>query len=105
MVVAIVLMVTQWLQAWLSFKNQPTLPKKDNKKSTNPDEIPALDPQVMQKMMLYVFPVMIGAMALFFPLGLGLYWWIGLLFMIVQQLYVNTKGNREKKMGEIIKKS
>lgn len=47
--------------------------------------MPQLDPRMMQNMMLYFLPLVIGISALFFPLGLGLYWWIGLLFMIVQQ--------------------
>lgn len=99
------LMLTQWLQAYLSVKNQPKSQQK-NKESKNSEnsDIPALDPQAMQAMMLYVFPIMIGVMAYFFPLGLGLYWWIGLLFMIVQQLYVNHKGSKEKLKGEIVRK-
>lgn len=72
----------------------------------NPEEnaVPTLDPRIMQKMTLYVFPILIGASALFFPIGLGLYWWIGLLFMIVQQLFVNARAKEKKQKGEIIKK-
>jgi YidC/Oxa1 family membrane protein insertase len=51
----------------------------------------ALDPAMMQKSMLYVLPVVIGVSALFFPLGVALYWFIGTLFVIAQQWYVNQK--------------
>lgn len=95
----ILLAVTQWIQAYLSFKNQPKISP-----STDENANPALDPQLMQKMMLWVFPVMIGVTGYFFPLGLGLYWWVGLLFMIAQQHYVNIKDEKKKKKGEIIKK-
>ncbi len=55
------------------------------------DEAPefALDPAMMQNMMLYFFPVMIAVSSYFFPLGVGLYWFIGTLFVIAQQAYVN----------------
>jgi YidC/Oxa1 family membrane protein insertase len=51
----------------------------------------ALDPAVMQKMMLYFFPLIIGISAYFFPIGVGLYWFIGTIFVIGQQAYVNRK--------------
>ncbi len=45
----------------------------------------------MQKMMLYMFPVMFTVMAIFFnwPTGLLLYWTVSNFFGIAQQLYVN----------------
>lgn len=42
-------------------------------------------------MMLYMLPVMLAVSAYFFPLGVGLYWFIGTLFVIAQQWYVNNK--------------
>lgn len=51
----------------------------------------ALDPEMMKKMMLYFFPIMIAVSAYFFPLGIALYWFIGTLFVIAQQWYVNRK--------------
>lgn len=59
---------------------------------------------MMQKVMLYMLPIMIGVSALFFPLGVGLYWFIGTLFVIAQQWYVNTKVDKKAKQGEIIRK-
>lgn len=58
----------------------------------------ALDPEMMKKMMLYFFPIMIAVSAFFFPLGVGLYWFIGTLFVIAQQWYVNkVKPKKSKK--------
>ena len=90
---ALVLGGLQYIQAKLSFaytdkkkakETEFALVKKD-------DEAPdfALDPAMMQKMMLYFFPVMIAVSSYFFPLGVGLYWFIGTLFVIAQQAYVN----------------
>ena len=60
------------MQARLSFAYSE---KKKDKEETKEivkkdDEIPeiALDPAMMQKMMLYFFPVMIAVSSLFFPL-------------------------------------
>jgi YidC/Oxa1 family membrane protein insertase len=90
---ALVLGGLQYIQARLSFTYT------EKKKSKEPevaivkknDEAPefALDPAMMQKMMLYFFPVMIAVSSYFFPLGVGLYWFIGTLFVIAQQAYVN----------------
>jgi YidC/Oxa1 family membrane protein insertase len=93
-VFGISLAILQYIQAKLSFAYQDTLPKKEEKKIEKvewamPDM--ALDPEMMKKMMLYIFPLMIGVSAYFFPLGVGLYWFIGTLFVIAQQAYVNRK--------------
>lgn len=92
-VFALVLAGLQYFQAKLSFAYNPVAKKEEKKIEKKEGEIPefALDPQMMQKSMLYVFPVMIGVTALFFPLGVGLYWFIGTLFVIAQQWYVNKK--------------
>ncbi len=63
---------------------------KEIQKNEDLTEI-ALDPAMMQNMMLYFFPLMIGVTAYFFPLGVALYWFIGTLFVIAQQAYVNRK--------------
>ena len=65
---------------------------KEPKKEIEPGSVEAiLDPEMMQKMMLYMLPVMLAVSAYFFPLGVGLYWFIGTLFVIAQQWYVNNK--------------
>ena len=50
--------------------------------------MPSADPQAQQtqKMMNYFMPVMIFMAAKGFPAGLGLYWVIGNIFTIVQQM-------------------
>lgn len=90
---ALLLAGLQYVQAKLSFAYNPPTKKDEKSGEKKEGETPefALDPQMMQKSMLYVFPVMIGVTALFFPLGVGLYWFIGTLFVIAQQWYVNKK--------------
>ena len=86
---AVILAFIQWIQAKLSFSYNPPPAKKE---ATNAEITPAeamLDPNMMKNMMLYMFPIMIGVSAFFFPLGVGLYWFIGTLFVIGQQAYVN----------------
>ncbi|MFB1051709.1 YidC family membrane integrase SpoIIIJ [Paraliobacillus sp. JSM ZJ581] len=39
-------------------------------------------------MMLYMMPIMIGVMALFFPSALALYWVVGNIFMVLQTLFI-----------------
>lgn len=96
-VFALVLGVIQWVQAKLSFSyNPPTSKVIEVKKEGETPEF-ALDPQMMQKMMLYVFPVMIAVSSYFFPLGVGLYWFIGTVFVIAQQWYVNQISEKKKK--------
>ena len=56
----------------------------------------SVDPEMMQKMMLYMLPIMIVVSSFFFPLGIGLYWFIGTIFVIVQQWYVNKMGKNKK---------
>lgn len=66
--------------------------KNEPKAEVDPNSMEAvLDPELMQKMMLYMLPLMLAISAYFFPLGVGLYWFIGTLFVIAQQWYVNNK--------------
>lgn len=91
-VLAIILGFTQWVQAYMSIKHTKKKEwekPKEEKKEWEAPEI-ALDPEMMQKMTLYFFPVMIAVTSYFFPLGVGLYWFIGTLFVIFQQAYVNN---------------
>jgi YidC/Oxa1 family membrane protein insertase len=94
---AIALGVLQWIQAKLSFAyTKKKTPKQEEIAKKTEGDIPdALDPELMQKMMLYFFPLMIGVTAYFFPLGVGLYWFIGTLFVIAQQAYVNQKDSKK----------
>jgi len=71
-VMAILLGTIQWIQAKLSVNYQS---KKEEKKEMiiieKKDDVPefALDPEIMQKMMLYFFPLMIAGTSYFFPHG------------------------------------
>jgi YidC/Oxa1 family membrane protein insertase len=92
---ALALGALQYIQARLSFAYTEKKKEKEDTKALvkKDDETPdfALDPALMQKMMLYFFPIMIAVSSFFFPLGVGLYWFIGTLFVIGQQAYVNRK--------------
>lgn len=89
----IILGITQWIQAYMSTKYIVKWKQKNEAKTeTDPNSMEAvLDPELMQKMMLYMLPIMLAISAYFFPLGVGLYWFIGTLFVIAQQWYVNNK--------------
>jgi YidC/Oxa1 family membrane protein insertase len=58
----------------------------------NPTE-QELQTQQMQKMMVWMSPLMIGYFALNVPAGLGLYWFIGNCVGIIQQSFVVGRGN------------
>lgn len=88
----------QFGQMWLSqAKNKAQITK--NKETAVDTKLPEgmPDMQQMQKMMLYIFPAMAAIFAFQFPAGLGLYYLIGTLFMIVQQ-YVANRQVEEKKI-------
>ncbi len=94
-VFGLVLGFTQWVQAYMSMQHTAKTKAKNidiEKKEIDPTSMEAvLDPEMMQKMMLYMLPVMLAVSSYFFPLGVGLYWFIGTLFVIAQQWYVNSK--------------
>lgn len=95
-IMAILLGAIQWIQAKLSFvyqaKKTPEKSKEMEVKKPEEGTPEAIfDPEMMQKMMLYFFPLMIAGTSYFFPHGVGLYWFIGTIFVIAQQAYVNRK--------------
>jgi len=65
----------------------------------NPTE-QELQTQQMQKMMVWMSPLMIGYFALNVPAGLGLYWFIGNCVGIIQQYFVVGWGNLLPKRSE-----
>jgi len=88
----------QLLQAYLSGKVMSPVKKTEIvKKTENKKEAPTDDPmamqQMMQKQMLFLFPLMIGWISFSFPVGLALYWNVFNLFGIWQyyQQYQATK--------------
>lgn len=54
--------------------------------------------QVMQKQMLYFFPVFTVIILLSLPAALGLYWMVSGLFSIVQQYFILKKDNNPEKI-------
>lgn len=47
------------------------------------------DPEMMNKIMLYGMPVMVGIFTFTLIAGVWLYWWMSTLFAVFQQLFVN----------------
>ncbi|MFA6091166.1 MAG: YidC/Oxa1 family membrane protein insertase [Candidatus Gracilibacteria bacterium] len=96
----------QWFQIKLSLPKEDDIAKlekmekkiiekKDGKYTeTEPSFMP--DPSVMNKFMLYGMPLMIATSTYFFPAGVGIYWLIGTLFMLVQQIVVNKMADAKK---------
>lgn len=95
MISAIVLALAQYIQIKLSLaqsaktsgKSQKSFLEIFKESAESGSAMPSQD--LMGKFMLYVMPAIVGISALFFPLGLTLYWFIGNLFMIAQQLFAN----------------
>ncbi len=92
---AILVGAFQWLQIKLSLKRNPhphapkhLEQKKDGALVAEAESV-ALDPEFMNAFMLWGMPLMIGVSTYFFPAGVGLYWFIGTLFMLVQQAVAN----------------
>lgn len=103
-IAGLILAFTQWIQSYITYKAQAPLQAKIEKKEPKEGEIPTMNPEILQKMTLYILPFMMGIIALFFPLGLALYTWIGIIFMIAQQAFVNARAKTKKSKGEIVKK-
>jgi len=84
----------QFLQMWLAQRKlKANAPEKKPETPKN-DAMP--DMQKMQSMMLYIFPAMAAIFAYQFPAGIGLYWLIGTIFMIVQQFIANKQAGEKK---------
>jgi YidC/Oxa1 family membrane protein insertase len=69
----IILGATQWVQAYMSTQYTAKEKKDANKQllkeiQSGSTEAAMLDPELMQKMMLYMLPIMLAISAYFFPL-------------------------------------
>lgn len=71
-----------------------------NKKETQQQDMA----EMMQKQMMFVFPVMTGIMAATFPAGLGVYWVATTAFSLVQQYLVSGWGGLTRFMPSQIRK-
>ncbi len=92
--------MTQFLQIWLSQKRNGPIPEV-KPEDRDPNSLMP-DPQLMNKFMLYVLPVVIAISVLYFPIGVGIYWFIGTLFMLVQQAVANHMLDSESGKVELI---
>lgn len=50
-------------------------------------------------MMMYMMPVMIGVMSMFFPAALSLYWVVGNVFMVLQTIFIRKPFKFQQKVG------
>lgn len=99
LVLAVLVAFFQWFQIKLSLSNNPQSlsPQVFEKKEDGSlvAESP-LDPRAMNAFMLWGMPAMIGISTYFFPAGVGVYWLIGTVFMLVQQAVANRLTDRKK---------
>jgi YidC/Oxa1 family membrane protein insertase len=98
---AISVAALQWFQIKLSLKRNPTaqavknLERRDDGKLVADAEATALDPEFMNAFMLWGMPGLIAVSTYFFPAGVGLYWLIGTVFMLIQQPIANHIADRK----------
>ncbi len=89
--------VLQWLQIYFSLPSTPAseeqqkAKEKDNDASSNDSASMMPDPALMSRAMLWGLPPVIAVSVSFFPLGVGVYWLVNTIFMIMQQLVVNLR--------------
>lgn len=92
LILAVVSAAAQYAQVALSqaLNKKPDAPK-EMKDANMPDMAQ------MMKVMLYAVPLMVGASTYVFPAGVGVYWFVGTLFVTAQQLVVNRLGKAKEK--------
>jgi membrane protein insertase Oxa1/YidC/SpoIIIJ len=93
-ILAIAVWILQYIQVKLSLSyNQSDIKKSgvvlEKKKDATDYQSFMPDPDILNKFMLYGLPVMIAIFTYTFFAWVGIYWWVGTLFMIVQQYIVN----------------
>jgi YidC/Oxa1 family membrane protein insertase len=76
----------QFLQMKLSLAKNKLVAPGNGEKNPTMDSM-----RMMNNMMIYVLPVMIGFFAASMPAAVGLYWGTSTLFGIGQQLVINRK--------------
>jgi YidC/Oxa1 family membrane protein insertase len=86
--------LTQYFQTKMVLPSAKGGPVADGKTKAGPDFA-----QVMQKQMVYFFPVFTVIILVSLPSALGLYWTISGLFSIIQQYFIL----RDKKDTELDK--
>lgn len=86
-VIAVLAAAAQYFQTKMLMKQQPQTEKSDD--SGKPDIA-----QMMSKQMVYLGPLMTLFIGIKFPAGLSLYWLVGTLFMLAQQIMIEKKSTR-----------
>lgn len=92
LILAFVVWILQYLQIKLSLiynKSNKTWVVLEKKKDSEWYDSFAPNPEMINKFMLYVMPVMVAIFTYTFFAWIGLYWWFSTLFTIIQQLIVN----------------
>lgn len=90
-IIPLIAAFTQWLATKLSMANQPQTAGNDQAAAMN-------------KSMNIFMPIMTGFFCFTFPVGIGIYWIAGNLFMLIQQLIFN-KMLKKVDVDELIKKN
>lgn len=88
-VLAVLAALAQYFQSKMLMLNQP----KNIKKGTEDDK-PDIS-QIMSKQMLYLGPFLTLFIGIKFASGLALYWLAGTLFMLIQQIWIQRKKEKE----------
>jgi len=85
-VIAVLAAAAQYFQTKMLMKQQPQNTQKEE--SGKPDMA-----QMMSKQMLYLGPFLTLFIGIRFPAGLSLYWLVGTLFMLIQQIIIEKKSS------------
>lgn len=80
-VLAFLSAIAQYYQTKMLFQNQSLMPPAD---ATDAPDFAS----IMNKQMLYVFPILTFVVGVTFPAALALYWLVSTLFMIFQQMFI-----------------
>jgi YidC/Oxa1 family membrane protein insertase len=100
-ILALLVWLVQFIQIKLSLAQKEKETKKgavlEKKKDKSWYESMMPDPDTMNKFMLYWMPLMVTVFTFSFFAGLGLYWGISTICMIIQQLVVNKVLKKEIK--------
>jgi YidC/Oxa1 family membrane protein insertase len=87
-VIAFLAAVAQYFQTKMLIEQQPRIEKRVA--SDKPDFS-----QIMSKQMLYLGPLMTLFIGIKFPAGLSLYWLVGTLFMLIQQVLIKKNTQQQ----------
>ncbi|MCF7830766.1 membrane protein insertase YidC [Candidatus Gracilibacteria bacterium] len=88
-VLAVLVGLMQWIAIKLSFISAKKRANKNSDKPVVKKDGPAGQMQQMNKVMLWMMPIMIAMFVTSFPAGVGIYWLTSTIFGIFQQRLVN----------------